>query len=145
MDGRLPDWEPPQHYWHPRQLAANAASLPEGADPCVYFGANATVDKYGCPCPVAGGSNAVETFLVAFGIGIHVIGSVGINVRELASIPATPPKVVTLSPTTNPAALINLTGHCLRYLATADRPKPTGDGSSAPRRGQSPDLRQADP
>jgi len=31
---------------------------------------------------VAGGSNAVETFLVAFGIGIHVIGSVGINTGQ---------------------------------------------------------------
>ena len=72
-----------QHFWHPRQLAENSAVLPEGADPCVYFGANATVDQYGCPCRAEGSSeSAAETFLVIFGIGIHIIGSIGINTGQ---------------------------------------------------------------
>ena len=72
-----------QHFWHPRQLAENSAVLPEGADPCVYFGSNATVDQYGCPCRTEGSSeSAAETFLVIFGIGIHIIGSIGINTGQ---------------------------------------------------------------
>ena len=59
-----------QHYWHPRQLSPSSGVLPDGADPCIFF-ENATVDKYGCPCDADEGT---ETFLIALGIGIHVIG-----------------------------------------------------------------------
>lgn len=60
-----------QHYWHPRQLSPSSGVLPDGADPCIFFGENATVDTFGCPCDADDGA---EMFLIALGIGIHVIG-----------------------------------------------------------------------